>query len=189
MQYSHLEEKQKFREEIFQGKVLHIVRDTVVLPNGKEAERELCLHRGAVAIFPLLSTGEVLMERQYRYAHGRVMLEIPAGKLEQGEGEDPLLAAKRELLEETGAIAQKYTDLGILIPSCAVLSEKIYMYLAEDITFAERSLDEDEFLDTTRVPLSVLYREALEGRIEDGKTLVAVLKVAHLRAKELGIEI
>ena len=189
MEYAHLVEKQISREEIFEGKVLHVVKDRVLLPNGGEADREMCLHRGAVAILPLLSTGEVLMERQYRYAHGRVFFEIPAGKLEKGDGADPLEAAKRELLEETGAVAKKYTDLGVMIPSCAVLSERIYLYLAEDITFAQNSLDEDEFLDLERVPLSVLYEDALAGRIEDGKTLVAVLKVAHLRARELGIHL
>ncbi len=189
MEYAHLVEKQISREEIFEGSVLHIVKDRVLLPNGGEADREMCLHRGAVAILPLLSTGEVLMERQYRYAHGRVFFEIPAGKLERGEAADPLEAAKRELLEETGAIANKYTDLGVMIPSCAVLSERIYLYLAEDISFAECARDFDEFLDLERVPLAALYEDALAGRIEDGKTLVAVLKVAHLRGKDFGIRL
>lgn len=188
MEYAHLVEKQKSREEIFRGNVLHVVKDTVLLPNGAEAEREMCLHRGAVAILPLLSTGEVLMERQYRYAHGRVLWEIPAGKLEEGDGADPLSAAKRELMEETGAIAQKFTDLGASIPSCAVLSERIYVYLAEDIRFTEQSLDEDEFLDVERVPLAELYREVLNGHIEDAKTQIAVLKTVHLRGRSLGID-
>ncbi len=187
MAFEHLIEVPKGREEIFHGRVLHVVRDTVILPNGKEGEREVCLHGGAVAVIPLLPTGEVLMERQYRHAHGRVMWEIPAGKLEIGEDADPLAAAKRELREETGAVAEKYTDLGVLIPSPAVLSEKIYMYLAEDVSFTERSLDADEFLDVERVPLAALYREVLEGRIADSKTQIAVLKAVALRGEKYGI--
>lgn len=187
MEFKHLIEVPKGREEIYEGKVLHVVRDTVTLPNGREAKREVCLHNGAVAVIPLLPTGEVLMERQYRYAHGRVMWEIPAGKLEIGENADPLSAAKRELLEETGAAAKKYTELGVLIPSPAILSEKIYLYLAEDISFAAQALDEGEFLDVERVPLSELYRAVMAGEIEDSKTQVAVLKAVHLRGREYGI--
>jgi len=126
---NNLIEKQIKREEIFKGKVLNVVCDTVELPNGKAATRELCLHVGAVCVIPLLSDGSVIMERQYRYPHGRVFFEIPAGKLNYAE-EDPLEAAKRELEEETGAIANKYTDLGEMVPSPAILSEKIRMYLA-----------------------------------------------------------
>lgn len=187
MAFEHLIETQKEREEIYRGHVLHVVKDRVNLPNGKEGMREVCLHGGAVAVIPLLSTGEVLMERQYRYAHGRVMREIPAGKLEIGEDADPLSAVKRELREETGAVANRYTDLGVLIPSPAILSERIYMYLAEDISFTERSLDADEFLDVERVPLVDLYREVMEGRIADSKTQVAILKVVALRGKSFGI--
>ena len=187
MGFEHLIEEPKSREEIYNGRVLHVVRDTVTLPNGKEAKREVCLHNGAVAVIPLLSTGEVLMERQYRHAHGRVMREIPAGKLEVGENADPLAAAKRELREETGAVAEKYTDLGVLIPSPAILSERIYIYLAEQITFEAQDLDAGEFLDVERVPLAELYREVMEGRISDSKTQVAVLKLVALRGKDLGI--
>ncbi|MBP3592524.1 MAG: NUDIX hydrolase [Clostridia bacterium] len=187
MAHTHLIEIPKEREEIFQGRVLHVVRDTVILPNGSESTREVCLHGGAVAVIPLLSTGEVLMERQYRHAHGRVMLEIPAGKLEMGEDADPLSAAKRELREETGAVAEKYTDLGVLIPSPAVLSERIFMYLAEDISIQERDLDADEFLDVERVPLAELYREVMEGRISDSKTQIAILKAVALRGEKYGI--
>lgn len=179
---SHLEEKQIKREEIFDGEVLHVVRDTVELPNGKAATREMCLHVGAVCMIPLLSDGTVLMERQYRYPHGRIFFEIPAGKLNYRE-EDPLEAAKRELREETGAVAEKYTYLGELIPSPALISERIQMYLAEDISFTDRELDEDEFLDVERVPLSELYDMVMRGEIADAKTQVAVLKVWQLLNK------
>ena len=164
------------REEIYDGAVLNVVRDTVELPNGKPATREVCLHVGAVCVIPLLPDGRVVMERQYRYAHGRVFFEIPAGKLNYKE-EDPLEAAKRELREETGAIAKSYTYLGLMVPSPAVLSERIHMYLAEDLTFGERELDDDEFLDVDLVPLDTLYEMVMRGEIEDAKTEIAVLKL------------
>ena len=178
-----LEEKQISRTEIYNGVVLHVVRDTVELPNGESSVREMCLHVGAVAVIPLLSDGRVIMERQFRYAHGRVFFEIPAGKLDFPE-EDPLSAAKRELREETGAVANKYTYLGELDTTPALINEKIHMYLAEDITFTDRDLDEDEFLDVELVPLSELYEMVMRGEIKDGKTQIAILKAYNLRMQE-----
>jgi ADP-ribose pyrophosphatase len=117
------------------------------------------------------------MERQYRYAHGRVFFEIPAGKLDSPD-EDPLSAAKRELREETGAVAGKIEFLGELDTSPALVSEKIYMYLAEDLSFGECDPDDDEFLEIIKIPLSKLVDMVLSGEIEDGKTQSAVLR-AH----------
>ena len=174
---SNLTEKQLKREKIFEGHVLELVRDTVLLPNGTEATREMCLHVGAVAIIPLLSDGRVIMERQYRYPHSRVFLEIPAGKLDSKD-EDPTLAAKRELREETGALAERWTFLGELDTTPALIDEKIRMYLAEDIKFGERELDSDEFLDVELIPLKELYSMVMSGEIKDAKTQVAVLKCA-----------
>ena len=177
---SHLEEKQIERKNIFNGKVLNVVCDTVLLPNGETSTREFCLHVGAVCILPLLEDGCVLMERQYRYAHGRVFFEIPAGKLDSKD-EDPLEAAKRELREETGAVAKKYTHLGELDTTPALVNEKIHMYLAEEISFTDRELDSDEFLEVERVPLERLYDMVMNGEIKDAKTQIAVLKVWQLR--------
>lgn len=177
-----LTETKLSRREIFNGKVLHVVEDTVKLPNGEKATREICLHVGAVCILPLLPNGDVLMERQFRYAHGRVFFEIPAGKLNYA-GEDPLDAAKRELREETGAVAGKYTFLGGLDTSPALIDEKISMYLAEDLTFGERSLDEDEFLEVERVPLTTLFAMVMRGEIRDAKTQIAILKTHALLAE------
>ena len=177
---SNLEEKMISRKEIFKGNILEVVCDTVALPDGNEATREMCLHIGAVCVIALLDDGRVIMERQFRYPHGRVFLEIPAGKLNY-RGEDPLSAAKRELREETGAVAKKFVDLGDLVPSPAVLSEKIKTYLAEDISFTERELDEDEFLDVEMIPLEELYQMVMRGEIADAKTQVAVLKVWNLK--------
>jgi len=177
---SNLTETQIERKEIYKGHIVNLVCDRVKLPDGNEAPREVCLHIGAVCVLPLLEDGTVIMERQYRYAHGRVFLEIPAGKLDSPD-EDTLEAAKRELREETGAVAKKYTDLGDLIPSPAILSEKIRMYLAEDISFTERELDEDEFLDVEKIPLSELYEMVMRGEIADAKTQVAILKAWHIK--------
>ena len=177
---SDLTERQLSREEIFKGQILHVVRDTVSLPNGEVATREMCLHVGAVAVLPLLSDGRVVMERQFRYPHGRVFFEIPAGKL-NFKGEDPLDAASRELREETGAVAQKYTLLGELDTTPALIDEKIHLYLAEDITFGERELDSDEFLDVELIPLRELVSMVMSGEIKDAKTQIAVLKTALMK--------
>ena len=175
-----LEEKQLRRREIFKGRVLHVVCDDVLLPNGEESVREFCIHVGAVCVIPILADGRVIMERQYRYPHSRVFYEIPAGKLDSAD-EDPLLAALRELREETGAVAGKMTFLGELDTSPALVSERIYMYMAEELSFTERELDEDEFLDVEYASFSELYRMVLSGEIRDAKTQVAILKAAALK--------
>ena len=177
----NLIEKQIKREEIFDGRVLHVVRDTVELPNGKPATREVALHIGAVAIIPITDSGDVIIERQYRYPHKRIFLEIPAGKLDSTD-EVPLEAARRELREETGATAEKFTYLGKMIPSPAVLSEVIHLYLAEGLSFGERELDDDEFLEVERIPLSKLYEMVLNGEIEDAKTQIAILRAHAMRS-------
>ncbi len=181
---SNLIETQISREEIFKGVVLEVVRDTVRLPNGEITTREMCLHIGAVSVLPLLSDGRVIMERQFRYAHGRVFFEIPAGKLNSSD-EDPRLAAERELREETGAIAGKMTFIGALDTTPALINERISMFIAEDISFVDRELDPDEFLDIEFVPLKELYSMVMNGEIKDGKTQIAVLKCAALHPEFL----
>ena len=172
---SNLIEKQLKRDEIFSGEVLHLVKDTVLLPNGKTSTREMCLHIGAVAIIPLLDDGRVVMERQYRYAQEREYLEIPAGKLNTPD-EDLLLAAKRELSEETGAVAKEWIYLGEIDTTPALMNEKIHLYLAKDISFAERHLDDDEFLNVELIPLTDLIKMVERGEIMDAKTQIAILK-------------
>ena len=179
----NLEEKFLSREEIFNGVVLKVVKDTVELPNGKKATRELCLHNGAVAIIPVLDDGRILMERQYRYAHGRIFFEIPAGKLDSAD-EDPLEAAKRELREETGAVAEKITYLGRIDPTPALINEQIHLYLAERLKFGERELDDDEFLTVEPCPLDKLFEMVMKGEIKDSKTQIAILKLWYLREKK-----
>ena len=176
---NNLIEKQIQRTEIFSGVALHVVKDTVLLPNGNTSVREICLHNGAVAVIPILPDGRVIMERQFRYAHNRVVLEIPAGKLDSKD-EIPLEAAKRELREETGAVAEKIVFLGEIAPSPALISEIIYLYMAEGISFGERELDEDEFLDVEYIHIDELYKMVMNGEITDGKTQIAILKAKEI---------
>ena len=130
--YDSLKETKISREEIFDGVIVHLVRDTVELPNGAKATREVALHGGAVCVVPVTDEGEIIMERQFRYPFDEVIWEIPAGKLDKGEP-DHLEAAKRELREETGYTAETYTFIGDLYPSPAILSENIRMYIASGL--------------------------------------------------------
>ena len=168
-------------EEIFDGHVVHLFKDTVELPNGKQATREVVRHVGAVAVVPLTDDGKVIVERQFRYPLGYVITEIPAGKLD-GKSEDRLSAAKRELQEETGYTAEGWIDLGDYYPAAAYTDERISLYLAKGLTQGERNLDEDEFLHVVAVDLEELVADVLNGTITDGKTQAALLK-AYLRLK------
>ena len=182
---SQLTERQVSSELIYDGRVVHLYVDQVVLPNGETATREYCRHIGAVAVLPLTNAGEVICVRQFRYAHGCILTEIPAGKLDSRE-EDHVQAALRELREETGARPARLTYLGLYRSTPAILDEKIDLYLAEGLTFGETDLDEDEFLNTVRIPLSELVDRVLAGEITDGKTQVAILQVNEIlrRRKE-----
>lgn len=164
---------------IFDGKILHVYEDSVRLPNGEPASREIIRHVGAVCVVPLTDDGRVIVERQYRYPVDRVITEIPAGKLDYA-GEDYLEAAKRELREETGLSADSWEELGIFYPAPAYSDETIMMYLARGLHQGERDLDEDEFLDVKAVPLEDLVGEVMRGELPDSKTQIAVLKAARL---------
>ena len=166
-------------EEIFDGLVLHVQRDTVKLPNGSEAIREVIRHIGAVCVIPVLENGDVVMERQFRYPLDRVILEIPAGKLDAA-GEDRFSAIQRELREETGYTADEWTVLGDFHPAPAYSDEYITMYMARKLRRGDRHLDEDEFLDVCTVPLQDLVEDVMAGKISDAKTQVCVLKAARI---------
>ena len=170
-----MEEKTLSSKTLFDGKVIHLHLDDILLPDGKIGFREYCTHNGAVCVIPLDSDGNVICVRQYRYAIGKPLLEIPAGKLDSPE-ENPDDAVRRELREETGASSEKITFLGLYYGSPALLNEKIYMYLAEDLSFGDSSPDEDEFLEVIRIPLKKMVDMVLNGEIEDGKTQSAVLR-------------
>ena len=171
-----LTEKTIDSREVFKGRIIRVRFDTVRLPNGKEGTREVVEHPGGVAILAIDSEDRVLLVRQYRYPFERVLTEIPAGKLDY-IGEDPREAALRELREETGAVASELIPLGPFYPTCAYSTEVIHMYLARQLTFGERELDEDEFLDVFRLPLRELVDRVLRGEIPDAKTQAAALRV------------
>lgn len=166
-------------EEIFDGVILHVIKDTVRLPNGSISTREVIRHIGAVCVIPVTEDGQVIVERQYRYPYDRVITEIPAGKLDSRE-EDPLSAAKRELREETGFTADTWTDLGPFYPAAAYSDEYITMYMARDLHTGKQELDPDEFLDVEKVPLEELVEDVMAGRIPDSKTQTAILKAARI---------
>lgn len=164
---------------IFDGRVVHLYVDRVRLPDGREAEREYMRHIGAVCVLPLDRDGTVHCVRQYRYPHGEVLLEIPAGKLDS-KTEDHASAALRELQEETGYRCGRLTFLGNIYTSPAILDEVIGLYLAEDLTPGETHFDEDEFLAPVAVPLEELADRVMRGEIPDAKTQLAVMRVREL---------
>ena len=170
-------------EQIFDGIVLHVNRDTVTLPDGKSAVREVIRHVGAVCVVPLTEAGEVICVRQYRYPAAQVTLEIPAGKLDHKQ-EDRREAALRELREETGVRCETLTPLGAFYPAPAYSDELIDMYLAEGLSYGDTDPDEDEFIDTVRVPLEELVDMALRGELPDAKTQMAVLRVWVMKQRE-----
>lgn len=177
----YFEEKEKASELIFDGKVLHLYRDDIFLPDGRTAVREYCRHVGAVCVVPLTDNGEVICVRQYRYPLAKVVLEIPAGKLDS-KTEDPRNAALRELREETGASCRELCYLGKYFSSPAILDECIHMFLAEGLDFGNTDFDEDEFIETVRIPLSELVAMIQRGEVIDGKTQAAVMRVAYAKA-------
>lgn len=182
MSEKNLVENEITSTQVFKGKLLQIFSDEVSLPNGKTAIREYNKHFGAVCIIPITDDGQVILERQFRYPIHEVITEIPAGKLDSPD-EDPLSAAKRELREETGFIANTWIHLGLFMGAAAYSNEKINMYLAKDLVRGERELDDDEFLDVFTMPLEEAVREVMDGKIADGKTIAAVLKANELMKK------
>lgn len=174
----HLVEKTIEKETVFEGRIITVRKDKAELENGKVVSRELVIHPGGVCVVPLTKEGEVIMVRQFRYAFGEPLLEIPAGKLEAGE--DHRSAGLRELREETGASCESFDYLGVCYPSVAYLTEKIHMYLARGLDFGEASPDDGEFLDVIRVPLDEAVKMVMDGKIPDAKTQIALLKTKML---------
>ncbi len=171
----NLKENLKSSKKIFDGKVINVTVDTVELPNGKDGYREIVHHRGAVCVLPITDDGDVICVKQYRHAHGEVLLEVPAGKLEEGE-HDHAEAALRELEEETGAECRSLKYLGKLYPTPAIFTEVIHMYVARVKSFGHTHPDEDEFLEVERIPLRTLVEMVMRGDIPDAKTQICVLR-------------
>lgn len=155
------------------GRIFNVNRLQVELSDGRRALRDVVRHPGAVAIVALTEEGRICLVRQYRTALGRVTVEIPAGKL--AAGEDPLECANRELLEETGMVAEKMAFLTTIASSDGFCDELIHIYMATGLTFAKSSPDDDEFINVDLVEVSELVDAVLDGRIEDAKTVVGAL--------------
>jgi ADP-ribose pyrophosphatase len=183
MSDDHLIEHRVQREELLRGHFLHVLRDTVQLPNQNLATREYVVHPGAVMVIPMLNTPEglrLVMERQFRYPVGQVMTEFPAGKLDPGE--DPWLCAQRELLEETGYTARQWARAGVLHPVIAYSTEVIEIWFAKDLTLGERQLDTDEFLDVFTATPAELMAACQQGLLTDAKTLTGLLWLQNVQS-------
>ena len=177
---AHLVETRIASEDVFDGKLLHVRRDTVRLPDGETATREYIVHPGAVMIIPRLPDGNLLMERQFRYPMARVFIEFPAGKIDSGEY--PAATAARELLEETGYSAERWAHIGTLHPLITYSTERIEIYTADALTFVGAKLDAGEFVET----FAATFDEALtwidRGEITDVKTMLGLLLLARREA-------
>lgn len=164
---------------IHNGRVLNFHVDDITLCNGEKATRECVDHPGGVGIIALTDDECVYMVRQFRYPYKESIYEIPAGKREKGE--DPLETGKRELQEECGVVAENYIDLGKIYPSPGYTNEEIYLYAATGLTEVEQNLDEDEFLQATKMKLTTLIAKIMSGEITDAKTIAAAFKLKELR--------
>ncbi|MFN3929118.1 MAG: NUDIX domain-containing protein [Thermoflexus sp.] len=162
---------------IYEGRILNLRVDTVRLPSGGTAIREVVEHRGAVAIVPILDDGQVALVRQFRYAVGEVSLEIPAGTLEPGE--DPLICARRELEEETGYQAARWERLGTIWPTPGYSTEEIVLFIARDLTPGPAQPEFDETLSVVTMSWSEIWTAIEEGRLRDAKSIVALTWAAR----------
>lgn len=174
----HLEEKTLSSEQKYDGKIVKLFVDRAELENGEVVTREMIKHPGGVCIVPLDENNNVLMVRQFRYPPHKVLLEIPAGKLEYGENHRE--CGLRELKEETGCTCDEFTYLGNLIPTPAYDNEVIHIYLARGLHGGEQNLDDDEFLDVEKIPLEKAVEMVMNNEIEDAKTQIALLKASVL---------
>lgn len=179
---SHLIETPLSRAELLRGHFLHVVRDTVRMPDGVEATREYVLHPGAVMVIGLLDDGRVVLERQFRHPMQAVMIEFPAGKLD--EGEDSLVCAQREMLEETGYSAREWALAGRLAPTVAYSDETIDIWFARGLTPGERQLDSGEFLDVFTATSAELRAWCFSGEVVDSKTLIGSMWLHNVLSGE-----
>ncbi|HEX9943958.1 MAG TPA: NUDIX hydrolase [Thermoanaerobaculia bacterium] len=175
----HLQGERLGTREIFRGRTIHVDVDRVRLPNGREMDMELVHHRGAAAVVPVLDDGTVLLVRQYRYATGGWLLEIPAGKLDSGES--PETCAAREVEEETGYRPASLQPLGWIWTTPGFADEKIWLYLATGLQPTAQTLGDDEVLSLERMPLKEAVEKAARGEIHDGKSVCALLRAGYLR--------
>lgn len=170
---SHLVESEISSEPVFNGVLLHVRKDCVRLPNGKESTREYIVHPGAVVVLAFLPNGKLLFERQYRYPLRRVFVELPAGKIDAGEA--IIDTARRELREETGYRASDWEYLGVMHPCIGYSDERIEIFAARGLQLVgDKELDHNEFLDVIELSPAEARQMVWEGVITDAKTIAAL---------------
>ena len=181
---THLREARHSSQELFKGKFLHAFRDEVVLPDGQLTIREYVVHPGAVMVIPMdvdaQACVQLVLERQFRYPVGEVMVEFPAGKIDVGE--TGLACAQRELLEETGYRASQWARAGVMHPVIAYSTEFIEVWFARGLVAGAPALDEGEFLDVFTATPQELLQWCRDGRVTDAKTLVGALWLQNVLA-------
>lgn len=180
----NLDEKTVKSETVYEGRVISLIKDTVTLPNGDTATREVVTHRGGVGVIAEDENGNILFVKQFRYPYKEVVLEIPAGKRDSLD-EDPLECGKRELKEETGATAKNFYSLGSLYPTPGYCGEIIWIFAAKELEFGNQHLDNDEFLNVEKIPLEKAVEMVLEDKIKDSKTQIAILKYNEFKKRNL----
>lgn len=174
-----LVEKTISTRRIFEGKMIRLRVDTVALPNGETATREVIEHPGAVAVVALTEQGELLMVRQYRHATGEILLEIPAGKRDGGES--PLACAHRELEEETGYRARQWQTLFSYFSTPGFSDELLYIMMATDLEPGEAHTDDEEFIEVVTVPVAEAIQMIYQGGIRDAKSIIGVLVLSRMQ--------
>jgi ADP-ribose pyrophosphatase len=159
-------------ETVFKGRLMHVKRDRVRLPNGAESTREYIVHPGAVVIIPVFDNGDLLLERQHRYPLHRDFIELPAGKIDPGE--DDLTCARRELEEETGYTASEWREVTTIYPCIGYSDERLAFYLAKGLQDGTHGRDHDEFLEIFRLPFAEAMQWVRDGRICETKTVIGL---------------
>lgn len=176
-------EKQIETEILYKGMIVNIRRDVAELQNGRRVPREVVEHPGGVGIIPVTHDNKILMVRQYRYPMEEELLEIPAGKLD--DGEEPLACAIRELSEETGCSAGRYIDFGAIYPSPGFCKETLYLYLALDLSYGAMHLDEGEFLSVEAVGIDELVDKVMRNELPDAKSIIGIMKARQYIADNI----
>lgn len=168
--------------EIFKGNLLHVFSDEAELPDGTTSTREYIRHPGAAAVLPVYDNGDVMLIRQFRYPLSQIFFEVPAGKIDPGEGPDTTV--RRELTEETGLNAESYYYLGGFYPSIGYTDEIIHLYLAWNLSETGQQVDDDEFVLRERLPFSEAVDMVHRGEISDGKSMVTILRAEYWWRRE-----
>ncbi len=165
-------------ETVFLGRLMHVKRDRVRLPDGGESTREYLIHPGAVVVIPVFDDGDVLLERQHRYPLHRDFIEFPAGKIDPGEAD--LVCAQRELEEETGYTASEWRALTTIYPCIGYSNERLAFYLARGLAAGAHGRDRDEFLEVFRLPFAEAMQWVKDGRICETKTVIGLFWLEKL---------